>query len=197
MPVFPAPPDPLAGLVEMPTLDTERLRLRMVREEDAEALFDVFGDADVTRYWSHPPLRDLDAARALVAEIHGLWRARTLLQWGIATRTDDRVVGTATLAEWNRAHRRAEIGFALGRAHWKRGYVAEALPAVCGFGFERMGLHRIEADTDPRNEGSIRALERLGFRREGHLRQRYFQHGEHQDALVYGLLAGELEEPKG
>jgi RimJ/RimL family protein N-acetyltransferase len=55
--------------------------------------------------------------------------------------------------------------------------------------FGTLGLHRVEADVDPRNDASLRLVERLGFRREGHLRERYFVAGEIQDSVIYGLLA--------
>jgi RimJ/RimL family protein N-acetyltransferase len=67
--------------------------------------------------------------------------------------------------------------------------------AVVAFGFETLNLHRIEADVDPRNERSLRLLERLGFRREGHLRERYCINGERQDAVMMGLLRAEWRHP--
>ena len=172
----------------LPTLLTERLVLRWLTPADVPALHEVFSDAEVTRYWSSPPLADRAAADALLAEIHELFARRALFQWGIARRSDDSVVGTCTLAGLTPVHRRAELGFALGRRHWGNGYVAEALPALVEFGFETLRLHRLEADVDPRNHASIRALERLGFQREGYLRERYHVNDEVQDALVYGLL---------
>ena len=178
----------LPDAATLPTLLTERLALRWLTPADVPALHEVFSDAEVTRYWSSPPLADRAAADALLAEIHELFAKRALFQWGIARRTDDLVVGTCTLAALSPAHRRAELGFALGRRHWGNGYIAEALPALVEFAFEELGLHRLEADVDPRNHASIRALERLGFQREGCLRERYHMIGEIQDALMYGLL---------
>ena len=181
----------------LPTLSTERLRLRWLTPADVPALYTIFSDPQVTRYWSSPPLRDLAAAAALLAEIADGFARRTLFQWGLARRSDDQVVGTCTLAALSSAHRRAELGFALGRAHWRQGYIAEALQAVVGFAFDRLDLHRLEADVDPRNHASIRALERLGFRREGYLRERYHVDGELQDAVLYGLLQSEWHERMG
>jgi RimJ/RimL family protein N-acetyltransferase len=95
------------------------------------------------------------------------------------------------LARIDLANRRAELGFALGRNHWGQGFMAAALPAVLEFAFNTMELHRVYADTDPRNDASIRVLERLGFRREGVLREHYLVQGEPQDAIMYGLLRSE------
>jgi ribosomal-protein-alanine N-acetyltransferase len=184
----------LPEATSLPTLVTERLALRWLTPADVPALYEIFSEPEVTRYWSSPPLPDLAAAEALLAEIREAFARRTLFQWGVARRSDDLVVGTCTLAALTAAHRRAELGFALGRVHWGRGYIAEALPVVVGFAFDQLGLHRLEADVDPRNRASIRALERLGFRREGYLRERYHLHGEIQDALLYGLLRPEWDD---
>jgi [ribosomal protein S5]-alanine N-acetyltransferase len=189
-PVAPVMPF-LPSADRLPSLHTPRLTLRWLSEADLPALFEIFADPEVARYWSRPPLPDRAAARALLHEIHGYFAERTLFQWGIARAEDDGVVGTCTLASLDPMHRRAELGFALGRAHWGRGYVAEALPALLDFAFGELALHRLEADVDPRNAASIRALERLGFQREGYLRERYLLGGEAQDAVFYGLLRTE------
>jgi [ribosomal protein S5]-alanine N-acetyltransferase len=155
------------------------------------ALFEIFGDPEAMRYWSHPPLADVDAARALLDQIRAYFEARTLFQWGIARRDDDVVMGTATLYQIDEQHRRAEIGFALARSHWGSGFASEAVRAVIHFAFEEIGLHRIEADPDPANRTSIALLEKQGFKYEGLLRERYFLNGQPMDAAYYGLLKRE------
>jgi RimJ/RimL family protein N-acetyltransferase len=181
----------LAGADRLPTIITPRLQLRWLEHEDIAALWDVFSDPEVCRYWSHPAMTDRSAATALRDEIVHCFAKRTLFQWGIAERATNRVVGTCTLAGLASGHRRAELGYALARHAWGQGYIAEALPALFAFAFETLGLHRLEADVDPRNARSVRALERLGFQREGHQRERYFLSDEWQDALLYGLLERE------
>lgn len=173
----------------LPTLVAERLRLRALADGDVDALFRVFSDPDVMHYWSTTAFVDRAAAEALLAQIRAGFARRDLFQWGIARRSDDTVIGTCTMYNLVAAHRRAEIGFALGREHWGRGYAAEALTRLLEFAFDELGLHRLEADTDPRNARSIRLLEQLGFQREGHLRERWYVGGEALDGLFYGLLA--------
>ena len=175
----------------LPMLETPRLRLRWMTDADVPALFEVFRDPEVCRYWSRPALRDLDEARALLEDIVNGYKSRTLSQWGIAVRDNDCVVGTCTLTSFSLEHRRAEIGFALGRDYWGQGYAGEALSALLDHAFGALDLRRLEADVDPRNTRSIRALERLGFQREGLQRQRYLMNGEVQDAMMYGLLSFE------
>lgn len=184
----------LRGADSLPTISTERLRLRWLAPGDVPALAAIFGDPDVCRFWSSPALTDLAAAEALYQQIMRGFTARSLFQWGITERKTEAVVGTCTLASLSSEHRRAEVGFALARAVWGRGYISEALPALLDFAFETLDLHRLEADVDPRNERSIRAIERLGFEREGYLRERYHVNGELQDAVLYGLLRRDWRE---
>lgn len=175
----------------LPTLPAERVQLRWLRPEDAAALFSIFGDAEVMRYWSSPPMGGLVAARALVTGTHDSFLERTMFHWGIATRTNDRVIGTCTLFHLDAAHRRGEVGFALGRESWGQGLMTEALSTLIGFAFHRLDLYRLEADTDPRNARSLRVLEHQGFKREGLLRGRYHVGGEIQDSVYLGLLRNE------
>jgi RimJ/RimL family protein N-acetyltransferase len=175
----------------LPTLTGARVRLRWLDLDDAADLYAVFSDPQVMRYWSRPPFTTGEEARALVRDIHALFRKQTLFQWGLARLADDRVLGTCTLSDVEPAHRRAQLGYALGRAHWGQGLMQEALTLLVDYAFDRLALHRLEADVDPRNVPSVRTLERLGFIREGYLRERWHVGGEIQDAAYYGLLARE------
>lgn len=152
------------------------------------ALFEIFSDPRVTEFWSSDPLADMAAAHALLEEIDAARARGSLFQWGIALEGEDRIVGTTTLAAWDRVHRRAELGFALRRDCWGRGFGTEAVERIVRFAFDELDLHRLEADADPRNDASLRILRKIGFREEGFLRQRYLLGGEPQDAVFLGLL---------
>jgi [ribosomal protein S5]-alanine N-acetyltransferase len=175
----------------LPTIPTPRLRLRRLMPADVTALHAVFGDPEACRFLSRPPLRDLADAESLLAEIEAHAAAGTLFQWGIALRGTDEVIGTFTLANLTLEHRRAEVGYAIARAQWGRGFMGEVMPAMVRHAFVTLDLHRLEADVDPRNGASIHVLERAGFRREGHMRERYHVNGEVQDSFMYGLLRRE------
>lgn len=154
-------------------------------------MLEIFGNAEVMKFWSSPPLADLVAASQLIDEIHEHFHARRLFQWGICSRDSSQVHGTCTLLNVDLTQRRAEIGFALARGEWGQGLASEALEVMIRFAFEALGLQRLEADVDPRNERSLRLLERQGFRREGYLRERWLHSGETQDAVFLGLLRRE------
>ena len=82
----------------------------------------------------------------------------------------------------------------LSPAHWGKGLATEAVRRVLQFGFERIGLHRVEAELDPRNTASARLLERIGFRYEGLLRERWWVYEEWCDSALYGLLRADFDE---
>jgi ribosomal-protein-alanine N-acetyltransferase len=177
----------------LPTINTSRLSLRWISAADVDDFFAIYSNPEVMRYWSTPPLPDKNAASKLISEIHDGFERRELLKWGIALRSDDTLIGSVTLFHLDFTHRRAEIGYALGRPYWGEGYMQETLRAVISYAFEVLNLHRIEADVDPRNAASIKTVERLGFQREGYLRERWQVNGEIQDAYFYGLIRPDWE----
>ena len=83
----------------------------------------------------------------------------------------------------------------LARPYWGQGYMHEAMRAMVDFAFHEMQLHRLEADVDPRNTASVKTLERLGFQKEGVLRERWIVGDEVSDSALYGLLASEWASP--
>lgn len=178
---------------ELPSIPAVRVKLRHPVDADVPALFAVFSDDEVMRYWSRPPMRDVAEAQALLEDIRSCFRERSLFQWGVARVEDDRVVGTCTLFNLDPRNRRAEIGYALARDCWGQGLMSEALGALVAHAFGPLGLARLEADVDPRNAPSIRIIEKLGFVREGLLRERWRVGGETQDSLILGLLRREWE----
>lgn len=175
----------------LPVITTPRLVLRWISEDDIDGLYEVFSDPQVMRYWSSGPLPNRAAAAAMQREIAAGNQSNTMMKWGLALRESDFVIGTTTLFNLSLDNGRAELGYAMGRPYWGKGYMNEALQALLSHAFEVLELRRLEADVDPRNAASIRTLERLGFQREGFLRERWHVCGEIQDALFYGLLRRE------
>ena len=169
-------------------IHTRRLVLRPLQRGDVDALFAIFGDPAVMRYWSTPPWTDTEPAHAMVAADEAADAQADHLRLGLVWRDDDVLIGTCTLFDHVRQSRRAEMGYALAQRAWGQGYMHEALSALLDHGFETWNLNRVEADIDPRNDASARALERLGFQREGLLRERWIVAGEVSDTAFYGLL---------
>jgi [ribosomal protein S5]-alanine N-acetyltransferase len=181
--------EPSAPEVPLPRLAGERVLLRGVRAGDFEDFYAIHSDRSVQRYWSFPAWTQRDQATAYFASALAGRDPAVRLCWAIARRDDDRLLGVATLFAIDRPQGRAEVGYALASAHWGQGYAREALRLVLAHAFDALGLRRIEADIDPRNAASCRVAERLGFVREGMLRERWVVAGETCDTALYGLLA--------
>lgn len=175
----------------LPIISTPRVVLRWISEDDIDSLYEIFSNHHVMRYWSSGPLPDRQAAADLQREIAEGNENETMFKWGLALRDSNTIIGTTTLFNLNLDNGRAELGYAMSHAHWGKGYMNEALNALVSHAFEAMDLRRLEADVDPRNAASIRVLEKLGFQREGFLRERWHVNGEIQDAFFYGLLRRE------
>jgi ribosomal-protein-alanine N-acetyltransferase len=169
-------------------LRTERLLLRPLHPADAPALFGIFSDARVARYLSRPAWTSIDSAHERIAQDTEAMAAGSYLRLGIERSDSPGLIGESSFFNLVASCRRAEIGYTLAHAAWGRGYMHEALVALVGFGFTQLELNRIEADIDPRNAASARTLERLGFVREGLLRERWIVQGEVSDTALYGLL---------
>lgn len=173
----------------LPSLDAARVRLRWLTEADIDAVFAVFSDPGMARYWSNPAMTDRSEAETYLKGMHEGFRDKTLFQWGVERKEDRRVLGTCTLFNMDVRNARAELGYCLASEHWSKGYMKEALVALIDYAFGSLGLRRLEADIDPRNVNSERILDKLGFRREGLLRERWNVGGEIQDTAFFGLLA--------
>lgn len=175
-------------MFEPAIIDTKRLRLRPLRPEDASVFFEMWSDSEAVRYFSFPPMQDIEQAKARVAEkMQSSCDGKSMI-CVIESRDTGAVLGDCGLHNGVAHSRRAEIGYCLGRKHWGKGYMTEAVDALIEHGFKKAGLHRIEADIDPRNLPSIQLIERLGFKREGYLRERWVIGGEVADTVLYGLI---------
>jgi RimJ/RimL family protein N-acetyltransferase len=176
-------------------LESERLRLRAYRMQDLDALYALYSDPRVMRYWSFPPWHETAQARAYLERVLAENAAGAVRAWAVADRASDAFIGTATLHSLQHEQGRAELGYSLHPDWQGRGLAAEALRLVIAQAFGPMRLRRLEADVDPRNLASCRLLERLGFQREGLLRARWRVAGEDCDSAFYGLLAHESPAP--
>lgn len=172
-----------------PILQGTRLRLRALVEADRADLFAIFSDPEVMRYWSGPPWTSPQQAdRLYEADAAGL-RDGDALRFGIEL--GGHVVGCVSVFRISESSRRAELGYLLHRAVWGLGIATEACTLALDHAFGAMNLHRMEADTDPRNHASVRLLTGLGFRQEGVLRERWIVGDEISDSAWFGLLARE------
>ncbi|MGW2346440.1 GNAT family N-acetyltransferase [Streptomyces sp. NPDC001661] len=174
-----------------PTLHTARLRLRPFTGADAERLFALHSSARVMRYWDSPVWDDPARAERFIVKCREVAEEGTGARVAIDRAADGAFVGWCGVTAWNPVCRSASLGYCLGEAMWGRGYATEAAQALLRWAFDTLDLNRVQAEADTRNAGSARVLEKVGFVREGTLREDCVVDGEVSDSWVYGLLRRE------
>ena len=177
------------------TLDTPRLHLRPLQEADLADLWALNADPEVTRFLPHGPWHTPADAQAWWARSQARTATGEAWHWALVSRESGRVIGHILLFRFDADSARAELGYALAQAHWGQGWVREAVQAVLSAAFGSWGLRRIEAEVNPLNQPSSQLLLRLGFAREGLLRQRWVFQGQPYDTHIYGLLASDWAAP--
>ena len=118
-----------------------------------------------------------------------LWNEGGGIAWAITMKDDrDRLIGTIGFHRLIKEHFRAEIGYILHPDHWRKGIMGEALEAVVAYGYTEMGLHSIEANTDPLNTASNALLKKHGFLQEGLLIENFFRDGRFLDTAIWSRI---------
>lgn len=168
------------------------LRVRIPREEDASALFEHASDPEVTRWFSWGPYTSEAEARAYLARLPPQRVSGAHLDL-VVEHLDAGAIGISGLGEFALRDRRAVVGTWLGRAWWGTGANRESKALMCHLAFALLGLERVGAYSNVEHERSQRALERIGFRREGVLRRFHRHRGRPLDVVVYGLLREDWE----
>lgn len=168
-------------------LETERLRLIPLAPEDADRLFPIMSDAEVMAHWDVPEIDDPELLQVIVDGQVAAQKAGRAHHWTIHELTGGKLIGACDLSDVDRWHKRGEVGFALGRGAWGKGYAGEAVAAVIAHA-ATLGLRRLTARTHLGNRRSDAVLEKLGFQEEGLLRGHVLRDGERRDVRVFGLL---------
>lgn len=172
-----------------PQLETEKLILRAAVPSDAEALFRVFSDEEVTRYHDIETVTELQQIDRLISRWAERFRTQSGIRWGIAQKQDNTLIGSCGYRYVNPFT--AEIGYELAKTHWRQGIMTDALEAVIRFGFEQQNLNRIEATVLPDNIASIKLLRKLSFIEEGTLREYGYWKNQFHDLKMFSLLKKE------
>jgi len=195
-----------SGQLNFADLETERLLLRRIRRDDTPDVFEYASDPEVARYttWeAHTSLADSEQFVTWVVNGYtkpdgDTWTIRgyehpesASFSWGLVLKESGKLIGTMGMSV-NRRDSRAEIGYAIGRRYWGMGLTTEATKAVIRYGFEELGLNRIEARCDPANIGSARVMEKAGMTFEGVLREQMFSKGRYDDLKIYSILRREF-----
>ncbi len=171
----------------LPRLETPRLVLRQIRQEDTADIFAYASDAEVTRFLRWEPHQSQAQTASYVGEVLTGYQTGQDGPWALEDRASQHVIGQVHLMDLQLQHRKAQVGFVLARPCWNRGLMTEALGKVLEYVFE-IGLNRVEAWPICEHRAATRVLEKVGMTKEGLLRESDFQKGRFRDFFVYAIL---------
>lgn len=174
-----------------PVLETNRLVLRQVTNDDANDMLCYLSDEVVMKYYGLEPFKSIADAMDEISWYQSIFENKTGIRWGITLK--GRVIGSCGFHNQVSHHSRTEIGFELSREYWGQGIAREAIGVILKYGFEHMELNRIEALIEPPNLSSQKLVEKQGFVREGLLRQYEYTSGKFDDLYMYSMLKQDFE----
>ena len=173
--------------MEFPIIITDRLLLRQFVESDLPNVFKGLSHPDIIKYYG-VNYKTLEDTRNQMKFFADLEKNKTGIWWAICS-LDNRVFyGAAGLNSLNKEHKKAEVGFWLLTDYWKKGIMTEAIPVVCCYGFEKLGLHRIEGFVESNNINSKRVMSRLDFQLEGTMRDCEIKNDKYISLDIYAKI---------
>ncbi len=176
---------------EMPMLETERLYLRPMSVVDASDMYEYAKRRDVTEYLLWSPHPSEQYTRDYLRYIERRYAMGEFYDWAVVERSSKKMIGTAGFTRFDFPHNSGEIGYVLNPDFHGRGYGTEAARRVIRFGFERLGLHRIEAKFMRGNDASLHVMEKLGMSLEGYRRDGMLVKGTYRTIGICSILEGD------
>jgi ribosomal-protein-alanine N-acetyltransferase len=171
-----------------PVLTTERLTLRQLRESDKNELFYMRSHPTLMHFVPRPLAQNAEEAATLIATINENLAKNDAINFGITITGEDKLIGMCGYHRIQKEHFRAEIGYMLHDKYHGKRIMEEAINRVVRFGFDDMKLHSIEAVISPENIASIKLIEKCGFVKEAHFKDKEFVKGAFRDLLVFSKL---------
>lgn len=154
---------------EFPIIKTERLLLRQFKENDLQNVFKGLSNPDIIKYYGIS-FDSLEATKEQIDWFAQLEKSETGIWWAICSLDNKTFYGAGGLNSLNKEHKKAEIGFWLLTDFWGQGIMTEVMPIICNYGFNNLGLHRIEGFVDSDNINCKKAMSKLNFQYEGTMR---------------------------
>ncbi len=183
-----APLDLSRFFEQHPVLETERMILRPISMDDAQAIFDYPSDPESNKYMPWESHRSLADTYAYLETIPKNYAARERINFAITLKPDGMFIGSSGFHDISKEHHRLMMGYVLNRNYWGNGYMTEAVLKMIRFAFEEMGMHRVAAACDEDNIRSARVMERCGMTLEGIFRDYEVRHGKFVSTKAYAVV---------
>lgn len=174
-----------------PILETERLILRNIMHTDVEDIFVMRSDPNVMQYIPRPLAQNLDDAMELIETINNFVFKNEKINWALALKENNKLIGLCGYPNVYEQHNRAEIGYSLSTEWHRKGYMTEAIKCVLKYGFEQMNLHSVLAIIDEENVASGGILQSIGFRKEAFFLEDFLYNSNYRNSIHFGMLKKE------
>ena len=175
----------------IPRIETERLKLRAIFPADAQAIFQLMSDPKVVQYYELEPFETIHQAQDLISSFTQWFQNDQAVRWAIIRKDDNELIGTCCFDTFHPKYQSVNVGYNVRSDQCGQGYATEAVQAIIGYAFKNgiVGpVNRIQAITVPANVASEKVLEKLGFEKEGLMRQYGFWKGAFHDMNLFSLL---------
>jgi RimJ/RimL family protein N-acetyltransferase len=184
--------------LEFPELETSRLKLTKLINEDAKSIFELFSDELVIKYYDLEALTELSQAENLIKFFQSRFDENTGVRWAVRLKETNQFVGTCGFNSWNVKMKNAVIGYDLISSFWGKGIATEAVNRIVKAAF--LGelpcreLNRIQGDTVPGNTASETVMLKVGFKEEGLRRESGYWKNQFHDLKCFGLIKSEYKD---
>jgi len=173
-----------------PEINTKMLKLREIRQEDSESIYKLLSNLEVIKYDTFEPFTNIKQAEDMINWFSEAFKRKQAIFWGISLKNNSEIIGFCK-CEIEIPKVRADFGYDLNPKYWNKGIMTEALSAIMKFTFSTLDINRIEASVSTENIASIKVLEKLGFIKEGILRERSYWRGSCHDMIMLSILKKE------
>lgn len=177
------------------SIRTERLILRKFDFTDASDMLDLWvSKPEIQHMYSEPTYNTIDEVNELLKKYIQNYGNNDYYRWAIVDDESNRCIGQIAFYLVDAKNHFAEIEYCIASDYQNKGLMTEAVRAIIGFGFEQIGLHKIQISTKEINTPSKRVIEKCGFTYEGTLRDYFYYEGEYIDRLYYSMLFSEYKK---
>jgi len=170
------------------SLEGENIYFKPLSINDAQEVHSYASDKEVSRFIGWPLMNSLNETSNYIEEMLRREKAVTHIYASVALKSTHAIIGTAMIFNFNREAKHAEIGYVFHSDYWGKGYGTETVTLLDNFAFNSINLHKIHAHVVDTNFGSVRVLEKNGFKLEGRLKDHHFIEGKYYDGLLFGKL---------
>ena len=177
---------------KFPGLESERLLFKEYKKEDAASLLYIRSHPKVSKYMDSEIPQAIEDTQKRIEDIQQAFSDKKGITWAIIDKKTKTLIGDFGIWRLDKQNFRGEIGYILNPDYWGKGYMKESMNTLFNFAFNTLNLHSLEANVNPANENSKKALLKFNFKQEAYFKENYYFNGQFLDSEIYSLLKSDI-----